>query len=245
MAFNFSPKVVTDNLVMYLDAASPRSYVSGSTTWTDLSRGGNNGMLTNGPTYNPNNGGSIVFDGVDDYFITPSGLTPTLNITSQITLDIQIKSTALASVSSGDGLLCKGISTDLNSGVYELGLLQSGGTNYPYFRMRIGSSTPTYSPTNIPINLNQIYNIVCTYNGSIIRLYINGQESGSGLSASGLIQNNTQPLTIGVRYVHTIFGGFDSFFSGNIYLSKIYNRALSATEVLQNYNTTKSRFGLQ
>ena len=244
MAFNFSPKVVTDNLVMYLDGTSPRSYVSGSTTWTDLSRGGNNGMLTNGPTYNPNNGGSIVFDGVDDYFITPSGLTPTLNITSQITLDIQIKSTALANASSGDGLICKGLSTDLNSGVYELGLIQSGGTNYPYFRMRIGSSTPTYLPTNIPISLNQIYNIVCTYNGSIMRLYINGQESGNGLSTSGLIQTNTEQLSIGVRYVHVINAGFDSYFSGNIYSTRIYSRGLTPTEVLQNYNTTKSRFGI-
>ena len=236
--------IITDSLVLLLDSANTRSYPGSGTTWSDLSRSGNNGSLINGPTFNSSNGGSIVLDGVDDYFITPTGLTPTLNITSQITLDIQIKSTALANASSGDGLICKGLSTDLNTGVYELGLIQSGGTNYPYFRMRIDSSTPTYLPTSIPISLNQIYNIVCTYNGSIMRIYINGQESGSGLATSGLIQTNTQQLSIGVRYVHVINVGFDSYFSGNIYSTRIYNRALSPSEILQNYNSIKSRFGL-
>ena len=244
MAFHYSPNIVTEGLVLYLDAANNRSYISGSTIWNDLTPNLNNGTLINGPTFNSANGGSIVLDGVDDYFITPTGLTPTLNITSQITLDIQIKSTALANASSADGLICKGLSTDLNSGVYELGLIQSGGTNYPYFRMRIGSSTPLYQPTSIPINLNQIYNIMCTYNGSIMRIYINGQESGSGLATSGLIQTSAQQLSMGVRYVHVINAGFDSYFSGNIYSTRIYNRALSPTEISQNYNSIKSRFGL-
>jgi hypothetical protein len=243
MSFNYSPKIITDGLVLYLDAANIRSYVSGSTTWNDISRVGNNGNLINGPTFNSANGGSIVLDGVDDYFITPSGSTPTLNITSQITLETWFKSTALANASHGDNLFSKGVSTDTNSGVYELNLANNTTANSPSFRMRIGASTPTYSPTNILINLNQIYNVTCTYNGSIIRIFVNGVESGSGLSASGTIQNSTQQLTIGVRFVHRT-GIADSFFSGNIYLSKIYNRALSTAEVLQNYNTLKTRFGL-
>ena len=243
MSFHYSPKIVTDGLVLYLDAANTRSYVSGSTTWNDISRSGNNGNLINGPTFNSDKGGSVVFDGTNDYFITPTSLTPTLNITSQITLETWIRSTALANVSHADGVFSKGLSTDLNSGVYELTLVNTTTANRPSFRMRIGSSTPLYSPTNILIELNTIYNIVCTYNGSIMRIFINGVESGSGLVTSGLIQNSAQPLSIGVRYVHRA-GGADSFFSGNIYLSKIYNRALSATEILQNYNATKTRFGL-
>jgi hypothetical protein len=243
MAYNFSPKIVTDGLVLYLDATNTRSYVSGSTTWNDLSRSVNNGSLINGPTFNSSNGGNIVFDGTNDYFITPTGLTPTLNITSQITLETWIRSTALANVPHGDGVFSKGLSTDLNSGVYELNLVNTTTANRPSFRMRIGSSTPLYSPTNILIELNTIYNIVCTYNGSIMRIFINGVESGSGLVTSGLIQNSTQPLSIGVRYVHTITPN-DSYFSGNIYISKIYNKALTTSEILKNYNATKTRFGL-
>ena len=67
MAFNYSPKIVTNGLVLCLDAGNVKSYVSGSTTWTDLSPTQKNGILTNGPTFNSSNGGSIVFDGVDDY----------------------------------------------------------------------------------------------------------------------------------------------------------------------------------
>ncbi len=74
MAFNYSPRVVTDGLVLYLDAANQYSYVSGSTSWNDISRGGNNGILTNGPTYNSANGGSIVFDGTNDLIIKNQAL---------------------------------------------------------------------------------------------------------------------------------------------------------------------------
>ena len=243
MAFNFSPKTVTDGLVLYLDAANPKSYVSGSTTWADLSRIGNNGTLINSPTYSATNNGSVVFDGVDDYFITPTGLTPSLNITSQITLETWFKSTSLANNLHGDGLFSKGLSTDGNSAVYELILANNTTTNIPYFRLRINSSTLIYSPNNILINLNQIYHIVCTYDGAIMRIFVNGIESGSGLSTSGTLENNTQQLTIGVRYFARN-GVADMFFSGNIYLSKIYNRALSATEIQQNYSATKTRFGL-
>ena len=243
MAFNFSPKTVTDGLILYLDAANPKSYVSGSSTWTDISKNSNNGTLTNGPTYSAANNGSILFDGVDDYFITPTGSTPSLNITSQITLETWFKSTSLANNLHGDGLFSKGLSTDGNSAVYELILTNNTTTNIPYFRLRIDSSTLIYNPTNILINLNQIYHIVCTYDGAIMRIFVNGIESGSGLSTSGTIQNNTQQLTIGVRYLARNIGT-DHYFSGNIYLSKIYNRALSATEIQQNYNATKTRFGL-
>ena len=67
--FAHSPKIVTDGLVLALDAGNTKSYVSGSTTWFDKSGGGNNGTLINGPTFSSANGGSIVFDGVDDYVL--------------------------------------------------------------------------------------------------------------------------------------------------------------------------------
>jgi hypothetical protein len=72
MAVNYSPKIITDGLVLYLDAANTRSYPGSGTVWSDLSRGGNNGTLRNGPTFNSGNGGSIVFDGVNDYASFPN-----------------------------------------------------------------------------------------------------------------------------------------------------------------------------
>lgn len=67
MAFSFSPRAVTNGLILSLDAANTRSYPGSGTVWTDLSRSGINGTLTNGPTFNTANGGNIVLDGTDDY----------------------------------------------------------------------------------------------------------------------------------------------------------------------------------
>ena len=233
--------IVRDGLVLNLDAAKQDSYPGSGTVWRDIADGVIAGSLINGPTFNPNNFGSIVFDGVDDYVIIPNSTT--LNITSTITLESWINLTALANANHGEGIFSKGLSSDGNSGVYETLLISSGGVNYPFFRMRIGSSTPFYNPQNIPINLNQIYHFVSTYNGSIMRIFINGVESGTGFLQSGTIQSNTQDLTIGVRFTNRL-GSSDSFFSGNIFSDRIYNRALSAAEVLQNYNAQKGRYGL-
>jgi len=241
--FAHSPKIVTDGLVLALDAGNVKSYVSGSTTWFDKSGYANNGTLTNGPTFNTGSGGSIVFDGTDDYVITTFGSTPSLDITSQLTLETWLMSTAIANSFHGDGINSKGLSSDSNSGVYETLIVSSEGINYPFFRMRIGGSTPTYFPTNIPLNLNQIYHFVSTYNGSIMRIYVNGVESGTGLAQTGNIETNIQQLTTGVRYPNR-FGNADSFFSGRIYSNRIYNRALSASEVQQNFNALRGRFGI-
>jgi hypothetical protein len=243
MAFGNGPKIVTNGLVLSLDAADKNSYPDSGTIWRDLSGNGYNGTLTNGPTFNSANGGSIVFDGTNDYIITTTNETPLLNITSSITLESWIMSTALANSLHGDGINSKGLSSDNNSGVYETLLVQSGSVNYPYFRVRIGSSTPTYTPRSIPINLNEIYQFTSTYDGSTMRVYINGIESGTGSAQTGDIQTNTQQLTMGVRFTFR-GGGNDAFFSGRIYNNKIYNRALSASEIEQNYNAQKSRFGL-
>ena len=71
MATFYSPRIVTDGLVLHLDAGNRRSYVSGSTIWTDLVNNSRTGSLVNGPTFDSSNQGSIVFDGVNenvDYF---------------------------------------------------------------------------------------------------------------------------------------------------------------------------------
>jgi hypothetical protein len=237
-------KTVSNGLVLALDAANKLSYPGSGTSWIDLSGNNNTGTLTNGPTFSAANLGSIVFDGTNDYVVSTLNQTPTLDITSTITLETWIKATALVNVSNGAGLFSKGFSSDLNSGVYELGLSQSGGANIPFFRMRISSTTPIYNPSNILMSVNNIYHLVATYNGSIMRIFINGIESGSGNSTSGNIESNTQRLAIGVRY-GTVFSGLgSSYLTGNMYINRIYNRALTATEVLQNYNANKSRFGL-
>ena len=72
MSGSISRKLVTDGLILYIDAANSKSYPDSGTTWFDLTSNNNNGVLTNGPTFDSANGGSIVFDGVDDYVKPPA-----------------------------------------------------------------------------------------------------------------------------------------------------------------------------
>jgi hypothetical protein len=88
MAGTIAPNIVTDGLVLYLDAANTKSYVSGSTTWNDMSGFSNNGTLVNGPTFNSANGGSIVFDGVNDYVDCNSTI---VNLNSSFTFASWVK----------------------------------------------------------------------------------------------------------------------------------------------------------
>ena len=76
MATKYSPKIITNGLVLSLDAANNKSYPRSGTTWTDLSGNNNTGTLTNGPTFNAGNQGSIVFDGVDDYISGGGSIIP-------------------------------------------------------------------------------------------------------------------------------------------------------------------------
>ena len=87
-SFAFTP-IVTDGLILYLDAANTKSYISGSTDWYDLTTYNNDGTLTNGPTFSSTNGGSIVFDGVNDYVQVNN--SDILNPTQTITLSVWSK----------------------------------------------------------------------------------------------------------------------------------------------------------
>jgi hypothetical protein len=236
MAFNYSPKIVTDGLVLYLDAANQYSYVSGSTSWNDISRGGNNGILTNGPTYNSANGGSIVFDGTNDYVTIPYQLS--LRLSSQGTLNVWCYPTTL-SQGQFAGLL--GMTT---SGT-------GGGQSY-YLHWRKFNNTiqaaiqnnGTYNVIETPLPTSIAwYNFTFTWNGSFLNLYQNGTSVSTPIAQT----INAQALNTGVDVGGRMFqgdGGNQGYFTGYIPNTQIYNRALSATEVLQNYNATKTRFGL-
>ena len=102
MGIKYNPRVVTDGLVFCVDAASKRSYLGTGTTWTDLA-GSNNGTLTNGPTFSSDNGGSIVFDGSDDYVL----LGNDINLGTSASITVWIKGirrgTIAGATSSTDG----------------------------------------------------------------------------------------------------------------------------------------------
>jgi hypothetical protein len=233
MSSSASPDIVTNGLVLCLDAADKKSYPGNGATWFDRSGNRNNGTLTNGPIYSSGNGGSIVFDGVDDKIDIP--YNPSLNIQGlNLTISCWIKSTSLANSINGAGILVR--NGEGNDGLYELLLIQDSGKNYSFFRMK---EVGFYNPKLIPIELNSFYNIVSVYDNGKMRNYVNSIEEGAGLTTNRSIRASSYlSLQIGVRFVG------DSRFSGGVYNLSLYNRALSPQEIKQNFNATKSRFGL-
>ena len=212
------PNIVTDGLVLHLDAANTKSYPGSGTTWNDLSRGGNNGTLTNGPTFDSGNGGSIVFDGVDDY--VNCGIT---NNTSTSSYSIWFFISSIPVVS-------RVLFSDNNT---KAGLGFFGGNS---FIICCGGSGNFQRRSDLlNINSNGWNNVVITYNNRIPSCYINGLESNY-LSIESWT-NTTNSFEIGRRST-------GSNFVGNIAQVSIYNRALTPQEIQQNYNTTKTRFGL-
>jgi|APGre2960657404_1045060.scaffolds.fasta_scaffold57491_1 hypothetical protein len=228
MAFNYSPKIVTDGLILYLDAANPRSYTSGSTSWVDLSRGGNNGTLVNGPTFSSAHGGSIVFDGTNDYVDLGGSLN--LKPTTSITVSTWIRFNAM--VANVRAL------SDWH---------QNGATDRWIFYITDSNTIQWYLLTNSfasavpfsPVLLNTWYNFTGVYDGISQIFYVNGVFHNSTSKTGTMNTSNTsQPVRLGGQ---VSAGGYHN---GNISTTLIYNRALTATEVLQNYNATKTRFGL-
>jgi hypothetical protein len=233
MSFSNGPTIVTNGLVLALDAGDRNSYVSGSTTWIDLA-GTNNGTLTNGPTFDTGSGGSIVFDGVNDSVVL---LRP---VQDDFSLSCWFKTNQVASGSGfpqwygGRGLVdCEVVSivddfgTSMGAGKVLFGV----GRNTPGSDLTITSSL-TY-------NDNIWHNMVATRVRSTgtITLYVDAQQVATGTGGTQSLTSATN-MRIGAIQVN------NNFFSGNIASTQIYNRALTASEVLQNYNATKGRFGL-
>jgi hypothetical protein len=242
MSFHYSPKIITEGLVLYLDAANTRSYPGVGTTWSDLSRSENTGTLINGPTFNSANGGSIVFDGTND-LVEITGIE---NITS-FSISVWFKMTgpgntggftntyynSLFGINSVTNPTTRRIlvSTSTNPSIAEGRILvQMGGSNYFSDNTSIGITTT-----------NAWNNVVYTFAANTARLYINGivqtSQSNSGVTFPFVSDSK---LYVGA-YSNPIVA---YAMLGNIAQTQIYNRALSASEVLQNYNATKTRFGL-
>ena len=223
MAFNFSPKVVTDGLILYLDAANTKSYVSGSTTWNDISRTGANGTLINGPTFNSGNGGSIVFDGSNDYVGT-NNIQTTSNFTYDFIFDTSNLTNSINSLVKGTaaygGQNVAFHITNANS----ILVCSTDGNYYRYF-------TGYNWYTNRGLHH---YTITIEYTTTTtFKLYVDGVLRDTQSESN---YNNNLPAFNSISYAN---GG-----SYSAYLFRLYNRTLSAQEVLQNYNATKSRYGL-
>ena len=235
MALSHGPPIVTNGLVLCLDAADRNSYPGSGATWTDLSGRGNTGTLTNGPTYSSTNGGSIVFDGVDDYISTGLNVGTTNFGSAGFTFNLALNVT--------------------NDGATDVRRMILGNSSYTVDGWSLGFNhdlsndnryTFNFYPSNNAVNLGFTPNfgniefITLLYDGSsVVQLYRNGTLLNSISLGGGTRTYRNDALLVG--YFNQ--GGWNTFL-GNIYLVQGYRRALTAAEIQQNFNALRGRFNI-
>lgn len=223
MSYYNGPKIVTDGLQLCLDAGNPKSYVGSGTTWTDISGNGKNGTLTNGPTFDSSNGGSIVFDGIDDYVnVSNFNLNHgTGNFTYSCWAYLSSKPSLGTFFENGSWTNCILIRYE-STGI----TIYSMSGYYGFF---------SFNPS-----LNTWNHLTFVRNGNNILFYINGAYSASLAFGSSL---NVNPSP-GNLFIGTSQHATYQCFNGRLNHTLVYSAALGGDQVSQNYNATKSRYGL-
>jgi hypothetical protein len=251
MGIRYNPRIVTDGLVLALDAGNIKSYNAGvsTTTWTDLSGRGNTGTLTNGPTYSSANGGTIGFDGTNDYAQSTITLTDA-QAEGDLTYEYWVQPTrtingSFTQSTSGTNYYDAGS----DQGLGNIPVYKQGDASYAAFQFCfgtngfvVGAHNTSYAP---PFLVDYQ-----SYTG-ISHLTVIKTATGCSYYINGVFKKSTsQPRILGavpswITSNGAIFGSnFGRYFQGNIFAYKLYTRALSATEVSQNFNALRSRYGI-
>ena len=230
-----SHSIITSGLILNLDASNTTSYPGSGTVWTDLSGSSNNMSLLNGASYDSSNRNSILFDGVNDY----AGKSSAISTGQNFTVSVWMYATLLGSTRTS--LVAN--SYNYSSGNGWFFCTNAGGTSNSFF-LSIGSDNPVkVSSANIlTLNTWNYLTAVIRSGGRYIDLYKNGVLiSGSSTDFGVRTINYTYAnFSVGLRDP----GGTTDPFKGNIGSTQIYNQALTAADILANYNATKGRYGL-
>ncbi len=223
MSVHYNSKIVSEGLVLCLDAGNAKSYPGSGTTWTDLSSNRKIGTLTNGPTYNSSNGGSIFFDGSNDY----------VNVS-----DFNVNhGTGNFSYSCWAYLLAKpAVGTFFENGVYTSGILIRYETN----GVRIWAMNTQYSVFNFDPSLSTWNHLTFVRDGNNMLFYLNGKFSQT-MSFGTNVNVNPSPAHL---FIGTSQHSTNQCFNGRLNLVMVYTAALTASQVLQNFNAHRGRFGL-
>lgn len=216
-------KIVTNGLVLNLNAADPNSYPGSGTTWTDISGNGNNGTLTNGPTFSSTNGGNIVFDGTNDYVSLPNPLNQS-NLSQIWTVQAWIKIQSKPPQYLIEGLNA-GLWIEFYQGNNSLLYLNGGANDYYTY----GGQFTNQGWVMSTFRFNN-----ATGDRQIWRNLTNISTGGPNNTFTPSGQGST--FNIGSNGSATILG--------SVACINMYNRYLTDQEIAQNYNAQKSRFGL-
>jgi hypothetical protein len=218
MGVRYNPKIVTDGLVLALDAANVKSYPGSGTIWTDMSGLGNHGTLVNGPTFSSNNAGSMVFDGTNDYVNVPSNAAFAFG-TGGFTIEAWVYATGTVNGSAIYEGATSGVGLDFNGG-----------------SLAVAHSYVSFLLTDpAAFLLNAWTHVAVSRIGTNLTLSKNLQIVASSSSS------NTNFIQSSLNYIG--YTG-STFFPGYIPNIKMYNRGLSTAEISQNFNALRGRYGI-
>ncbi len=218
MSYGTGPKIITDGLLLHLDAANPRSYAGTGNLWIDLSNNSNDATLQNTPSYDPSNKGSIAFDGVNEYVTTPLYLN-------------QNSYTKCAWFKVNNTGYSNNI---ISGGSFSQHALWLGGTS----KLSAGHNGNWYtvqSTTNISTG-TWYFGAVTFSTTTGWKLYLNGVLESTSANTT-TFSTNTQTIQI---------GSWDAgnFIIGNVATALVYNKVLNGTEIKKNYNASKGRYNI-
>lgn len=223
--------ITTNGLSMCVDAGFSPSYRNSGSSWYDVSLSGGTATLQNSPTYSSNSGGIINFNKLRSQYAT----LPNIGNKSRWTAEVWVKFN-----SSLTGQISSVVTNQFNGSNLNFSI---GTNNAPSsYNIVVGffdgawRNTTGFAPT-----LNTWYQIAGTYDGSVIRQYVNGSTSEGSLNYVGTPSSGGEIRMMG-RW--DTLSGSVNYIDGDLAIVRIYNRALSATEIQTNYNSQKSRFGL-
>ena len=223
MGVTYNNRIVTDGLVLCLDAASKRSYPGTGTTWTDL-KGGNNVTLTNGPVFDSGNGGSVGFDGANDYAKNDSPDLPTGNVTATICA-------WLYRINTSGGW--QGIAGWGNRSTGQSALLDMNQSRLAFSTWGSVNSEDVISTYTVPANTWKY--VVGSISNKNIKLYQDGIKV-----LDQTLANTPNVASTQLRIATTDYPG--RLLQCNIAAVQIYSRVLSDDEIRQNYLATKERY---
>ena len=223
MSISYNSSIVTNGLVLCVDAGNPRSYSGSGTQWNDATSSGFNFTLTNGPVYSSSNLGSFTFDGVNDF---ASASDNTALNTQTPTVEVWVKTNATTQ---------NGFWFEKGSVNTQYALFQEGGSITWRLTTNVGSLTATTASFMSTSNWAQV---VGTYTSGDRRIYVNGVQVASDALAY-TIPTNSSGMFIGAYGTGTGY-----FYNGALSICRVYNRVLSAAEVLQNFNAARGRYGV-
>jgi hypothetical protein len=226
MTIGYNPRIVTDGLVLCLDAANAKSYPGSGTQWKDLSGLGNHATLVNGPTYSATNKGIFSFNGTNNSAYV--SVSPDVLDNNPWTISIVCN---ISSAESGVGrqgwLVWKGVNIQSSNKLFSMSV--TGGK----LEIAHWSNDTIFQNADIKFDQWGIYS--CTFDGSLENVYIDNALKGSKTTSLAIIPGD---FNIGSR------AGSSEFLNSGISNFVIYNRALTQAEITQNFNALRGRYGI-